>query len=205
MPRGKPDLDPEDRRREEGDHAASVDHRPHRMPAQRAGPLLPHLWGVVPGEAAREPVGPVDPAAEDGEEGGEERDREQHRHADHDQSAQADAPGLDQRRQEQRAEPDHHRESRGDDRLARRHHRAHRGQQGPQAASQLLAEAGHHQQRIVDAHAEADHGRHVEHEDRHRREMGDDADDRERDRDRQDADDERQRRRPPGRRRRAPG
>ena len=84
-----------------------------------------------------------------------------------------DAPGLDQRREEERAESHHDGEPRGDHRRRRPSAScAIAASRRRQPAAQLLPEPGHDQQRIVDADAEPDHRRHVEHEDRHRRDRG---------------------------------
>jgi len=79
--------------------------------------------------------------------------------------------------------------------VARRQKGPHRRLAGTEPAVELLAEAGHHQQRIVDPDPEPDHRDHVQHEHRHRHHLGDHADDRQGDRDGHDAYEQRDQRR----------
>ncbi len=140
-------------------------------------------------------------SADDGEEGREERGGQEHRHCHDHEPTQPDTPRFDERREEQGRESDDDREAGRHHRHTRGEHRVHGGLLAAHAAAQLLAEARHDEERIVDPDAQADHRRHVEHEDGHRRMAGEHADDREGDRDGQEAHDERQR----GRHQRAEG
>ena len=191
---GKPDFDLRQREGEDRDRQAAAENGPPRPVAEVAGPALPALGCVNPGEHPREPLGPVDVAPENRERPGQKRRCEQHRHRDDDQPADPDRAGLGERRQGQRRESDHDGQSRGHHSGPRRLNGAYGGVDRCQAAVQLLPEARDDEQRVVDADAQPHHRRDVEHEDGHRLELRGDSDDAEGDRNREDADDDRERR-----------
>ena len=192
--RGKPDPDPEERGREDGDRDRAVHHGADRM-AARVRAHFSHTWGAWYQASRRAShFGRSISRPSTASRAGRRVTESSTATADHDEPADPHASGLDHRGEQQGAEPHHHGEARGDDRGAGRHQRADRGLAPPETVAQLLAEPGHHQQRVVDAHAESDHRGHVEHEDRHRRHAGEEPDDRERHRDGEHADHQRQRR-----------
>ena len=180
MRRGQTDPDPEQRRGEDGDGNRPQHQRPPGMPGEGAGPFFPAERRVVPGEPLGEPARPVDPAPDHREQGREERGREQHRHADDDQTPDAQALGFHQRGEHQRPETHDDSEPGGEHRRPRGADGARRRLHPPVPSGELFAEPGHDQQRVIDPHAQADHGGEVEHEDRHRCNGGHQSDHRDR-------------------------
>ena len=162
------------------------------MPDERADPALPDLRRVIPGQTPRQPSWLVNRASNGGEQGRQQGHGEQHGHGDDHQSSEADAPGIDERGEQQGAQPHCHGESGRDDRTAGGEEGPFRRFAPPEPAVQLLAKPGDDEQRVIDADAEADHAGEVEHEDRHRGDPRDFADDGERERDGDDAHHDRQ-------------
>ena len=192
---GEADFDLGQRRRQESGHEPAAENGAPGMMTERARPPLPALGRMNPGEHPREPPGAVDIAAQDRERPRQKRRREQHRYRDDDQPADPDRARLGKRRQDERRESDHDRQSRRHHGRARCLNRAHRGVDWGETAVQLLAKARDDEQRVIDSDAQAHHRRDVEHEDGHRLKLGRHGDDPERDRNRQHADDDGQRRR----------
>ncbi len=107
----------------------------------------------------------VDPRSKDAQQGGQEGQRAHDAQRDDQRARQAHRPQRGDVEREQREQAD-------DDRRAREQHGPARGRHGPGdgaldrfATRQLLAEPRDQEQRVVDAEAQAEHGRQIERED----------------------------------------
>ena len=161
----------ERQRRDEDGHRPS--HDPAREP--RPGPLGGGLWpDLADGES-------VDPMAEEGQQRREEGERRRHREPDDDRPGDAHRPQdheLEEHEPEEAKQDgqtaEEHRSPGGRDRDADRLGDPIRLVGG--SLGELLAEATGHEQRVVHPQAQPEQRRQVEHEDAHRRELGDDED-----------------------------
>ena len=165
-----------DRQHDEDDQRHA--HRRPRVPGHEHGPAAPAVGlGVVlvlePGDLQR-----VDLRAEQRQHGRQQRRRRQHRD-EHD-----DARGVAQRRH-QRDAGHEQRHERDDHRAPREDHGAARGRVGAGyrladlhlVVLQLVSVPGDDEQAVVDAHAQADHGRQGRRRRRHLHDLAEDADD----------------------------
>ena len=162
-------------------------HHPPRESCGVPRPLVAH------GPADRESVEAV---AEDRQQGRQQRQRGRDGEGDDDRPRDPD------RAQDHELEQ-HEPEQAEQDREAAEEHGAPGGRHGDahgggdairfelRLFGELLAEPAREQERVVDAQAKPQKGRQVEHEDAHRRELGDDEDRRHRDQDARPADHER--------------
>jgi hypothetical protein len=142
----------------------------------------------------------VEAAAEDRQQGRQQRQRGRDGEGDDDRPRDSDRAQdheLEQHEPEQAEQDREAAEEHGAP--GGRHGDAHRGGDAIRFElrlfGELLAEPAREQERVVDAQAKPQQGRQVEHEDAHRRELGDDEDRRHRDQDARPADHERHARR----------
>ena len=147
------DADGEDADDREAGHEARRDF-PESIPRGSRGGAL---------EPARADEGdrqPVDARPQQRKHGRQQRQRGRQRHQHHED--RADAEGLEEREwhDQQPAEGDHHGDAAEQHRAARRVARFRDRFRRGQAAAHLLPEAGNDEERVVDAHRQADHGDH---------------------------------------------
>ena len=124
----------------------------------------------------------------EGEQRRQQDQRAEHREADDHDARDRDRAEHHQRKHEQRRERNRDREARDQDRVAGGLHRAREGAVDAMAEADLLAEARHDEQRIIDGEADADDARDVEREDRDVEEMREHAQPGQRRRDREGGD-----------------